>query len=205
MNADGTDQVRIDPGNPGMHPSWSADGTKIVFERLGGLFYAFADGSPGWVQLGPTMPAGPPFPGWHYPDWSPTGNRIVLSESSNGFVLRLSTIAPDGTGVTALTPPPVERDLAPLNARWSPDGQRVAYTAVGPRWFVAVAVQALAGGDPQELTEFPRSGRAPAWSPSGHAIVFQSHGDLYVTTLDGGILNLTASPDFREFTPDWAP
>jgi Tol biopolymer transport system component len=70
------------------------------------------------------------------------------------------------------------------------------------------ALQGAEGGDPVRLTENPAFDEAPAWSPDGRKIVFQSYWggnfEIYVMNADGsGLVRLTNNPaDDR--VPAWA-
>ena len=54
-------------------------------------------------------------------------------------------------------------------ARWSPDGTRVAYTAAGQLWIANAD-----GGGPHRLTTLNGGASGPVWSPTGERIAFVS-------------------------------
>jgi dipeptidyl aminopeptidase/acylaminoacyl peptidase len=59
--------------------------------------------------------------------------------------------------------------VAASEARWSPDGRRVAYVTGGQLWVTDVH-----GGTPRQLTRLNGGASGPVWSPAGDAIVFVS-------------------------------
>jgi len=116
MNADGSDATRLtdDPAGDAW-PAFSADGTKIAFvsrrsgEKIRDIFVMNADGS-GVTQVTHTPELGPesqdvpgPF-GPEAPAFHPDGGRVVFSENSALFVVRI-----DGS-----TPPERSRSAAAM-------------------------------------------------------------------------------------------
>ena len=109
---------------------------------------------------------------------------------------------------------------AEIDAVWSPDGQRIAFTrrtpADGVPYREDVWVMQSDGSNKLRLTESsgaPDYGgaRRPRWSPDGKLILFEQNGltyeqDLYTIRPDGtGLTNLTNTPDLTEIYGDWAP
>ena len=170
MNPDGSEPDRL---GPGYSPSWSADGTKVVFEKFSGdgeeefnsdIYVMNADGS-GAEQI---------TSGRAY-DFSPSfflsGDKIAFVRESprNGtdiFTKDLTT-----NELTKLTDDPgfYEESLAV-----SPDGTKIAYSRYNRS--SEIFVMDSDGTDTQNLT---RTGRIdefePDWSPDGAKIAFTSY------------------------------
>mgnify|MGYP001600706687 CR=1 FL=1 len=95
-------------------------------------------------------------------------------------------------------------------ATWSPDGNRIAFSArTGPdRW--TICVMDAAGGSRRELTDESGYCVAPAWSPDGSAIAYMAREgdddwDVFVIGADGtGGRRLTRRLGFDGY-PAWSP
>ena len=96
-------------------------------------------------------------------------------------------------------------------ACWAPDGERVAVvTNISGRnnlWIVPAA-----GGWPAQLTMSEQRQAAPAWSPDGKWIAYQSDYDaneqwdlFLVSPANGEVVNLTQTPEVAEESPLWSP
>jgi len=120
---------------------------------------------------------------------------------------RLFVSAPDGSAARDITAPGI---LDVQGAAWSPDGRRIAISALpdggtAPEIFLLDAN----GGGLRRLTNNHLSDRQPAWSPDGHSIAFASARtglfQIYSMRADGSRQRrLTDQAEDCE-TPAWSP
>lgn len=94
---------------------------------------------------------------------------------------------------------------------WSPKGDRIAFVAnisgANNIWVVPSE-----GGWPTQLTISTQRQAAPAWSPDGKYIIYQSdydgneQYDLFLVEPDNGtVTNVTNTPNVSEEAPAWSP
>lgn len=111
------------------------------------------------------------------PDWSPDGSQFVFT--GEGMV---HIVNRDGSGLHSITNP----SLAAGNARWSPDGQYIAFAGVNPETgFAALYLIAPDGSGLHMLTEQRQVIDALAWSPSGHQIAYVTGREITTGTPTG--------------------
>ena len=204
MDRDGSDVVQLtfDPELDDQ-PSWSPDGTKIVFrsfreQRDGDIWVMNADGS-NQINLYPD-----PLPAvidLARPTWSSNGSRIAFSSNESG-TYDIWMMRPDGTDRVQLTNGP-DLDTEPS---WSPQG---AVELVFRRTSVATndsdlfTVAAVANAAPAAPLAFPGHQRLPRYTPDGTQIIFvnqetiSSRPDLYIVATDGS--------HFRSLVTDAVP
>ena len=153
-------------------PSWSPDGTKLVFVRHMpeprprgrlAIFVINADGS-GERQLTPwALRAG------NHPDWSPDGKRILFLSNVDGgpdALTDIYTIRPDGTGMTRLTHAQAGQEY--LSSAFSPDGGWITFGMVGgpaKDATAAVYVMRANGTGIRGVTRSTLWDSAPDWRP----------------------------------------
>jgi TolB protein len=137
--------------------------------------------------------------------WSPDGSQVAFAaffklSTGNGNGTALYVVDADGTGLDQITP----SGLGAFRARWSPDGQLIAFNSKF-RSDCQIWVVHPDGTGLMSLT----SGNAdvsfsPAWSPDGTKLVFQrlhfvngqAQEDLWTMNSDGsGLLRLTNTPN----------
>ncbi|MDP9302861.1 MAG: hypothetical protein M3P43_18500, partial [Actinomycetota bacterium] len=208
MNADGsgvtdltTSQQDVRSGNSQTSPSWSPDGTQIVFNNYSrdpassGIYMMNADGSAQTKIADVGYSASP---------WSPDGSRILFSMNGHGGA-DLYTVHPDGSGLTQLTSSP--DGVYDEFPSWSPDGSKIAFLR-GAR---SIYVMNADGTD--QLAVFDRAGSRllrPVWSPDGTKLAFDVYDDgtwdIYEVSADGaGLKDLTPTSDRDENGPTWSP
>ena len=172
------------------HVSWSPDGTRLAFVRLGeGLYVADADGS-GATLLAPFDDAAGP------PAWAPDGTAIAFAADGGVYTV------PSGGG----TPTQLSDDgRAPA---WSPDGTLIGFSNDVGIWVVNPDGTGMTGvGNGYEF----------AWSPSGDRLAYhverQADGgfleELWVVTPDGSdpsaIIRSECCSGIVDGTLTWTP
>lgn len=218
VNADGTGFRRLTRTDGDTGPSWSPDGTKVVFTRSLEEESAVC-GLPACEQIWVVNADGRnqrPLTSveddaWG-PVWSPDGMRIVFSKRDferetddvTDFEADIYVMNPDGTEETRLA------DLAGAEEgpAWSPDGKEIAFsTARGEEGDIYVM-----NADGSELTRLTDLGGveiAPTWSPDGERIAFTTEwierADIYVINADGSALRRLTDPAVGETSPAWSP
>ncbi|HET6975752.1 MAG TPA: Calx-beta domain-containing protein [Pyrinomonadaceae bacterium] len=213
INEDGTGQTILTDGNDDRDPSWSPDGSQIVFSgsRFGGvnIIRMNADGT-GQVPLTNTLS---PVSNMQ-PAWSPDGTKIVFTSSRAGAGRNeIWVMNADGTNPVRLTVnvqlgadlngPFYGLDLGPT---WSPDGTKIAFSSrrngsANPEIYVMNAD----GSNQTRLTNNSFEDDDPTWTRSGDRITFNSSRNgktsIFVINPDGS--NEQKITD--GFQPDWAP
>jgi Tol biopolymer transport system component len=180
-------------GGKNRFPIWSADGERVAFQsdREGdlGIFWQPADG------LRPAERLTKPEPGAsHVPDsWSPSGDRLLFSETKGGSVTLWMYSIQDRKS----TPFGDIKSVLPIDAAFSPDGRWVAYQAGQP------------GNNAVYVQPFPSTGSKyqvskgnahhPAWSRDGKELVFNPATALPL------VVRVSATPSFQVTEPVQLP
>jgi len=183
MNADGTSQVGISPGERG---EWSPDGTKLaVIADSIAIMNADATGRV-WFHVGAS-----------YVTWSPDGQKLAyvsngLHGQSNDDIYLINA---NGTGATQLTTDGVAKN----SLEWSPDGTKLIYGAGGSVYLIGVNGSGLTS---------PVQGRTPRWSADGARIIFATDAldgneEVYSARLDGTDWKNMTRNSANETDPDW--
>jgi Tol biopolymer transport system component len=153
-------------------PSWTGDGTRIVFSSDADgdedIYVINADGT-SLAKLTDNEGVD------RDPVWSPDGRTIVFASDRDGVgQTELYSMRPNGQGVTPLT----DAAGSSFQPAWSADGRFIAFVS-DRRRDADLYIMRADGSDEQLLTrdDGDAEDRAPAWSPDGRWIAFSSNRD----------------------------
>ncbi len=183
-------------------PSWSPDGTQIVFERDHGdseLYVVDASGDT-LRRLTDGRNDGDP-------NWSADRSRIVFQRAAPGRI-DFYAVTPAGTLRLLATGEP--NDATPV---LSPDRSRIAFVGADPHTTQALFVMHTDGTQRAQVTH-GIDAAWPRWSPDGTTIAFvnEADGSLYTIKHDGSgmrrVFDVRTLPidTAANFTlPAWSP
>jgi WD40 repeat protein len=146
--------------------------------------------------------------------WDATGRAFVLGTLRDGRAALTIFDMVDGGVRQELPIPGVDQIFSPV---WSPDGRRIAFSAL-KGGFTDLFLVDVKTGDLRQLTTDPYSDLQPTWSPDGHEIAFAtdrfssslaalSFGryQLAVLEVDSGFIRLAGGlPDGKNIDPHWS-
>jgi Tol biopolymer transport system component len=177
MNADGSNQHLLlnDPGFDDEAPSFSPDGSHVIFSRcapLGGefpcaVYRVGVDGN----GLQPVTPVRIELQDWE-PVYSPDGATIAFySFGRDGVIAAIYLMNADGSQIHEVS----EAELEGFSPDWSPDGRQLVFTTkcCNPEFRNLVVINQN-GERLRQLTDDKgaiAAGRS-SWSPQGDTIVF---------------------------------
>lgn len=186
-----------------IEPSWSPDGSKIVFASGRDdpldmeLYIMNADGSDQHRLL-----ESQPGDDWG-PRWSPDGTRIAY-QSNRDRDFEIYVVNADGSGRTNLTRFPQGNDARP---DWSPDGRQIVFQS-DRDGNSEIYVMDADGANQRRLTDHPGDDANPRWSPDGRYILFDSDREggrsLYIMPVGGGEPQRLTAPDMSAVAGCWA-
>jgi TolB protein len=146
--------------------------------------------------------------GWQGPlSWSPDGESIASARGGDIWVMDA-----DGSNPRNLT----NYGAGDQEPAWSPDGQTIAFSSnragrvAGQAYATDIFVMNADGSDPRNLTDSAAYDTAPAWSPDGSHIAFQSDRDanwpeIYVMAADGSNPRNLTNHESYDGNPAWSP
>ena len=155
VNADGTGLRQLSPETADYkydaQPSWSPDGTRVVFSRSGDLYAIKADGT-GLVQI-LTCPLG-----CDDPAWSPNGQRIAYQMGTSDAHWDVFTMNAGGGDIRRITSDVAQEE----EPTWSPDGTEIIYQRVVDGRFQLYRI-AASGGASVRISPPQGSDSSPSW------------------------------------------
>jgi TolB protein len=202
MNADGSGQAPlIATSRDETRPAWSADGSRIAFDRLMNgnntdIFVADADGRN--ERRLTTRNAAE-----EDPSWSPDGTKIVYVAREGGQT-DLWIMNADGSGARQLTSGAGD-DTKPA---WSPDGSTIAFES-DRHGNAEVYTVPASGGTPVRLTNAALDDGYPTWSADGRQIAFVKNSDpqnwdIWVMNADGTGQRRVTTDIAEDYDADWS-
>lgn len=197
MNANGSDRRNL---SRGWNPSWSRDGTRLVYSGAECDDYSCTGSleiiDPLTWQITPLRTTGV---SWD-PAWSPVDDVIAFSDLDSGQ-LYLYDVATATRSKVA-----VEREVLVSQPSWSPDGSQLAGRCYAGGTHSQICILNRDGTGIRYLTsDVSFSSIDPSWSPDGTRIVFTQQtgqGMIAVVNADGSGLRTLTYGTGASWSPD---
>ncbi len=160
INADGSELRRLtnDASVEDLHPSWSPDGTRIIFSSAGRIQSIDPDGK------NRTTLAASSSTDYSGPAWSPDGRMIVFSAyalRSAGVLSNILIMRADGSDIH-----PLSDKMTPGNSpEWSPDMKHIVFDTVQYGGKYALYLVNADGTGVTQLTNLAYPSRGGNWFP----------------------------------------
>jgi TolB protein len=192
------------------NPSWSPDGSRVVYSRY--KDYDSAEPVKLWSRNSNYELSTTAF----LPAYDPTGDRFTVTDSNYAAKTMKLMIVEEGKPTRTI----LERDDLILGPRWSPDGGRITFGIGGfplfepfgsggnkPTGPAQVAVINADGSGFHVVTSGPNSNAFPSFAPDGKRIVYRTTGPdgtgLRIMNLEDHSIALLTK-DYDNF-PVWSP
>ncbi len=193
VNPDGSGLRRLAYGGT---PSWSADGSLIVYEgnvNDASLWVMNADGTDQHVVVAGANS--------QFPVFAPDGTKILFLRNARPGGLWVVNV--DGSGLTQIS----SGNGLENRADWSPDGSSIVFSRSG-----RIVLMHPDGTHQQPITAGPYD-YDPSWAPDGSQIAFgrddfgAGRNDIWVMNADGSNqVNITAGLSRPSYSrPAWSP
>jgi TolB protein len=184
-------------------PSWSPDGTQVVFARwyrnfTTDLLLVDSDGAGlSAIETSELNPSDP--------SWAPDGEWIAfLADSLGSEPNGIYRIRPDGSDLELVLR---LRGRVKSGLDWSPDGELLAFSTRPGGTRTEIHTVRADGSRLRRLTDGRRPAFDPAFAPSGKRIVFTAGGTLKVIDSDGANERrlLAKGRGIADLNPSWQP
>ena len=212
VDPDGSNPVNLSqhPNSDDHHPDWSADGTRVVFEREDteegdvDIWVMNADGS-GQTRLTNED-------GGSSPSWSPDGSKIAFASApEDGLGFDIWVMNADGSDPEPLTNDEFDDD----QPAWSPDGSKIAFISDRDdplaEGMYDIHVMDADGGNRVNVTNsVDVHDIQPTWSPDGTKIAWVSSllspgQQIHVMNAGGTSPAVVTNDPHRPIHPAWTP
>jgi Tol biopolymer transport system component len=179
-------------------PSWTADGSEVVFAARQVLFRVLFTGG---------VPQAIPGIGENVSDPAICGNHMVFTQYSTSQSRIWRMRGPNYKGK--------DRSSAPLlvSTRWdsgpdySPDGKKLTFNS-GRSGFSEIWTSGSDGSKPEQLTYLRVVTDSPHWSPDGRRIVFgctpAEYEEIFILGADGGTPQRLMNEKSQGELPTWS-